>query len=150
MLKNICILIFRVDVHSDSDSEEDASCDKIGTNSDAEEDVNIVSKKVSSPHDTSEYPSLEVKKRSNKYLCQLLNHSDLKEHLIKEKVPWHVTKDANFAVDASSLENKRDISIDAWRWQLSKTYVTSSEDLSSFTKRNDRNKMLGKKILQML
>ena len=141
MLKNICILIFRVDVHSDSDSEEDASCDKIGTNSDAEEDVNIVSKKVSSPHDTSEYPSLEVKKTSNKYLCQLLNHSDLKEHLIKEKVPWHVTKDANFAVDASSLENKRDISIDAWRWQLLKTYVTSSEDLSSFTKRNDRNKM---------
>ena len=45
MLKNICILIFRVDVHSDSDSEEDASCDKIGTNSDAEEDVNIASKR---------------------------------------------------------------------------------------------------------
>ena len=105
---------------------------------DPDEQAMLMSKNVTSPHDTGTYQSLILKETSNAKLCKLLAHSDLDKHKIKGKVPWHVTEDATFAIDIATLDNKRDITIDAWKWNLSKTYVTSSKDFASFKKGNDK------------
>ena len=105
---------------------------------DPDEQVMLKSKNVASPQDSGTYQSLILKETSNANLCKLLAHSDLEKCKIKGKVPWHVTKDATFAIDITTLDNKRDITIDAWKWHLNKTCVTSSNDFASFKKGNDK------------
>ena len=71
---------------------------------------------------------------------KMLQSDSIAEVTTKSSIPWHVCKNSNFVIDVSSLSNKNDITVDAWRWRSNKVYVASSDGPTEGFQKGNRDK----------
>ena len=124
------ILNCSVQIISDSDessAEEMISDGDSATSSYSEHDQVYVFKPMKSKFDTLQYQSLLINDQPKNLVKVMLEREGIENETVKNKPPWHVEDDGTFIVDLSTFECRNDVTVDAWTWVCTSTYVSSSK-----------------------
>ena len=86
---------------------------------------------VESASDIGSFKGFRLKYNLSTYeTVQLINGSSVKPYVIKSKLRSDVIGKVAFVIDSDSLENRLDIGIVAWGWEVHKTQTSSTSDIS--------------------
>ena len=114
-----------------SDNESDAPDTSLSSSS---EEESFTTEILTSPYEPTDYTSFSSHTDGDALQpdIDLLQNKSISNFTVKTKIPYHVTKSATFVVDISTFENKNDITVDCWRWDLNKTYVSSTPSIEGY------------------
>lgn len=95
---------------------------------------------MKSKFDTLQYQSLLINDQPKTLVRVMLEKEVIANETVKNKPPWHVEDDGTFIVDLSTFESRNDVTVDAWTWACTSTYVSSSKALEGpFHKGDQQN-----------
>ncbi len=95
---------------------------------------------MKSKFDTLQYQSLLINDQPKTLVRVMLEKEVIANETVKNKPPWVVEDDGTFIVDLSTYESRNDVTVDAWTWACTSTYVSSSKALEGpFHKGDQQN-----------